>query len=233
MNTNRFTISVFIIMVLITACVCGCLSNNTGTQGTGTPTVQATPTTTHTTTPDFVPAKEWYSIAENNATKWQADAQLYDVFGMNYNKSGVKAEYKNRTVDGKAYYWTYDFVSVPANKRYTVKVESGEITFASETILDPSSPANERYRSLFTDLYPVSNWKIDSPDAAVKANEMYRQKYGKDPSGIVTAYMLYNKKDAITDKNIIYWEINYNASTDTPAELKYTVNIDAITGDVI
>lgn len=132
--------------------------------------------------------------------------------------------------DGKAQQWDYEFFSLAAKKMYQVFVVDGAVTLKKEYGIKSSDPnwvPDQETLELYTGLYPVSDWKIDSTAAAEKANAIFKDKYGIEPRHI--SYVLFNGKNIFTKKKQeMEWSIAYD-----PEHYPCKVTIDARTGEVL
>jgi hypothetical protein len=225
----RFRQAVIILLVaLVVVALSGCAGNvtvtPTGNNSTSNPTVKATPAGQATAGKTAVPAQEWYATARAAAAGWNADVFLYDI-------SGTNKEYPaDLPVDGKCREWSYDFISPTAGIIQTITIRDGEII----STYNGSEGTGDAWNKVLTDPhFRINNWTIDSPAAAITANEKFRQVNGKEPSGQVM-YGL-NQDSVSTDEFRLIWTINYDVSAG-PKDHAAPVNIykvDADTGSII
>jgi hypothetical protein len=209
----------------------------------GAPT-QAVPTARPTRTPGASPsstprptltkqavklgtALEWYPVAEQAALAWQADAILHEADGNNIAGDGGSLP-----CDGKAEQWSYAFVSVAAQKTLSVYVRAGKVSSQGDTALTwmgSPPPLSAEALEFYSQLYPASDWKVDSTQVAQTANGLFKAKYNVEPGNI--AYVMFNTKylDVLANKatNWMYWVISYD-----PEKYPFQVKVDARTGEV-
>jgi len=90
-------------------------------------------------------------------------------------------------------------------------------------------PVNEEGLAYYSDLYPSSDWKVDSTQVTEVANEQFRAEYDQEPAHV--AYLMFNTKylDVINNKTIPWmaWAISYD-----PERTPFGLTMDARTGEV-
>lgn len=194
-------------------------------------TVAARPSSTPRPAPTKAATKvgtalEWYAIAEQAAVAWQADAVLHSAVGGNIAGDG-----SSLPCDGKAELWTYDFVSVVAQKTLTVGVRAGAVSSKGDSALTrpDGSPLTAQDLEFYSQLYAAGDWKVDSTQAAQTTNVLFKAKYNVEPGHI--AYVMFNAKylDVLNNKatNWMRWVISYD-----PEKYPFQVKVDARTGEV-
>lgn len=171
-------------------------------------------------------ALEWYPLAEQVASKWQADAVLHSVVGGNIASDG-----SSLPCDGKAELWAYSFTSLSAEKKLTVHIQGGTVSLQQEEALKHLgvSPLPPEAKALYSNLYPSSDWKVDSTQAAQAANALFKEKYRVEPN--IISYVMFNTKylDVLKNEtpNWMYWVISYD-----PEKYPFQVTLDARSGEV-
>jgi len=112
-----------------------------------------------------------------------------------------------------------------------VTVREGRVSTQSESQMKHAGqPYTDEEMLWVTDLYPSSDWAVDSDEALTLANDLFREEHGQEPTG--AAYVLFNgiEIDMANEKllNSMRWEISYN-----PEGPHLQVTIDARSGEVI
>ncbi len=226
-----------LLLVLIIAALmlaaCGQQATPTQTPPTTRPTATAgaRPSRTPQPTPTKLALKvgtalEWYSIAEQAAREWQADAVLHSAVGGNIAGDGGSLP-----CDGRAELWTYDFVSVVAQKTLTVGVRAGTVSSKGDSAITrpDGSPPTPQDLEFYSQLYAAGDWKVDSTQAAQTTNVLFKAKYNVEPGHI--SYVMFNTKylDVLNNKatNWMLWVISYD-----PEKYPFQVTLDARTGEV-
>ncbi len=199
---------------------------------TAVPSVTAAPTAVAPTAaaPDesqasVATAMGWFPVAEEIASAWQADAVLTSING---NSNGIYAG--ALPCDGTSDIWGYEFVSVATRTGLSISVRGGEVVRQRERELTRlGKPYTDDDMLWITDLYPTTDWAVDSARAVSLANELFREKHGQEPTG--AAYVLFNGKamDMVNNSlsNWMRWVISYD-----PEGPSMQVDIDARTGEV-
>jgi hypothetical protein len=227
--------------LLVVLIIAGFLLAACGSQATPT---QAPPAARPTRTPGASPSKtpyptptkavvtlgtalEWYPVAEQAALAWQADAVLTAADGNNISRDGGSLP-----CNGQAEQWSYSFASVAAQKTLSVYVRAGTVSSQMDsalTYMGSTPPLSAEVLALYSELYPASDWKVDSTQVAQTTNALFKAKYNVEPEQIV--YVLFNTKylDVLNNKatNWMYWVISYD-----PEKYPFQVKVDAQTGAV-
>ena len=227
-------------LLLVALIIAGLLLTACGRQGTSTQaaptakpaaTVAARPSSTPRPTLTKPAVKlgtelEWYAIAEQAAAGWQADAVLHSVIGGNIAGDG-----SSLPCDGKAELWTYDFVSVAAQKTLMVGVRAGAVSSKGDSALTrpDGAPLTPQDLEFYIQLYAAGDWQVDSTQAAQTTNMLFKAKYNVEPEDI--SYVMFNTKylDVLNNKatNWMRWVISYD-----PEKYPFQVKVDARTGEV-
>ncbi len=181
-----------------------------------------------------VTAKTWYPIAEEASLDWQDDAVLTSVTGNNLSLSD---EYP---CDGRTNRWNYYFVSVNSRMSLDITVINGKIDRQQDRELKHGiTPYTDEDLVWKMDLYPASEWQIDSDEAAQITADLFQEDRGKSYEGLIT-YVLFNSKDSSNTVNSQDWikdlinDIHWVISTDSEGGpgSSFQVDIDARTGEV-
>ena len=181
-----------------------------------------------------VTAKTWYPIAEEVAMDWQEDAVLTSVTGNNLSLSG---EYP---CDGMTNRWNYYFVSVDSRMSLDITVLNGKIDRQQDNELKHGrTPYTDEDLAWKIDLYPASEWQIDSDEAAQITADLFNEERGGSYEGMIT-YVLFNSKDSSNTVNSRDWikdlvnDMSWVISTDSEGGpgSSFQVDIDARTGKV-
>jgi hypothetical protein len=146
--------------------------------------------------PVVVSAREWYSIARDEALKWRTDAKLIEVSGTNQKKDG-----SFYPLDGKTDTWLYSFVSILLDKKYILTIQNGSIT-KNETVSMAMTSA------LYENAPDVGAWKIDSYSTVNTINDIGGGKNYliNTPEPIVNYLLTFEAGNP----GKVYWTISYN-----------------------
>jgi hypothetical protein len=172
-------------------------------------------------------AKTWYPIAEDEAMKWQPDAVLTSIVGSDLDLSG-----KSYPCDGKALRWYYKFTSTIALKWLEITVEQGEISNQREGELKcMGEPCTDETIVWYEDLYPASDWHIDSDEAVRVFNERFEEKHGQPHEGSAAIVFSNSKALVHPESKDLMNSMEWVASAD-PEGPSLQIHIDARTGEV-
>ena len=239
-NTMKHTLLI-VLLIGIIALMIGCGSSSETPADTATAeesTVQEETNGQDTSQPESdngrVTAKTWYPIAEEASLAWQDDAVLTSVTGNNLSLSD---EYP---CDGRTNRWNYYFVSVNSRMSLDITVLNGKIDRQQDRELKHGrTPYTDEDLVWEMDLYPASEWQIDSDEAAQITADLFQEDRGKSCEGLIT-YVLFNSKDSSNTVNSQDWikdlinDIHWVISTDSEGGpgSSFQVDINARTGEV-